>query len=122
MEIMGSGTHKKAWLLARGWWWLKVLLEKFRSKFCEIASNTKKLGKDDPRRLIHSLKVGFAISLVSLFYYYQPLYNNFGDSAMWAVMTVVVVFEFTVGKFLFFFINENLRLNKMNYLYLFLHI
>ncbi|XP_048324941.1 aluminum-activated malate transporter 2 [Ziziphus jujuba] len=94
---MGSANHEKAGLFARGWWWLKMLPEKFKDKVTEIASNTKKLGQDDPRRVIHSLKVGLALTLVSLFYYYQPLYNNFGVSAMWAVMTVVVVFEFTVG-------------------------
>lgn len=77
-----------------------MLPEKFKDKVTEIASNTKKLGQDDPRRVIHSLKVGLALTLVSLFYYYQPLYNNFGVSAMWAVMTVVVVFEFTVGMHL----------------------
>ncbi|KAK4791035.1 hypothetical protein SAY86_031448 [Trapa natans] len=55
------------------------------------------VGKDDPRRAIHSLKVGLTLTLVSLIYYYQPLYTNFGATAMWAVMTVVVVFEFSVG-------------------------
>lgn len=97
---MGSANHEKAGLFARGWWWLKMLPEKLKDKVSEIASNTKQLGKDDPRRVIHSLKVGLALTLVSLFYYYQPLYKNFGVSAMWAVMTVVVVFEFTVGMYL----------------------
>ncbi|KAM6595774.1 hypothetical protein CsatA_006298 [Cannabis sativa] len=77
--------------------WLKLLLQKFISKVCKIGKDTKELGKDDPRRVIHSVKVGIALSLVSIFYYYQPLYDNFGVSAMWAVMTVVVVFEYTVG-------------------------
>lgn len=61
--------------------------------------SVKKIGKDDPRRVIHSLKVGFALTVVSLFYYSRPLYNGFGVAGMWAVLTVVVVFEFTVGKF-----------------------
>ncbi|KAM6576622.1 hypothetical protein CsatB_028459 [Cannabis sativa] len=77
--------------------WLKLLLQKFISKVCKIGKDTKELGKDDPRRVIHSVKVGIALSLVSIFYYYQPLYDNFGVSAMWAVMTVVVVFEYTVA-------------------------
>ncbi|KAK8489053.1 hypothetical protein V6N13_094696 [Hibiscus sabdariffa] len=63
----------------------------------EIARKTKNLGQDDPRRIVHSLKVGLAITLVSLFYYFEPLYDGFGDSAMWAVLTVVLVFEFFVG-------------------------
>ncbi|PIN10643.1 hypothetical protein CDL12_16764 [Handroanthus impetiginosus] len=77
--------------------WLKGILSKSLAKTHEIARETTKIAKDDPRRLIHSLKFGLAITLVSLFYYFQPLYNSFGVSAMWAVMTVVVVFEFSVG-------------------------
>lgn len=55
------------------------------------------VGADDPRRVIHSIKVGVALSLVSLIYFLRPLFNSFGGNAIWAVMTVVVVFEFTVG-------------------------
>jgi hypothetical protein len=35
--------------------------------------------------------------LVSFVYYVTPLFNSFGGSAMWAVLTVVIVMEFTVG-------------------------
>lgn len=71
--------------------------KKVTAKVVEVAKKVMKLGQDDPRRVVHSLKVGFALSLVSLIYYLQPLYNSFGINAMWAVMTVVVVFEFYVG-------------------------
>lgn len=66
-------------------------------KLVGVARKAKALGKDDPRRVIHSLKLGLALTIVSLLYYYKPLYANFGVSAMWAVITVVVVFEFSVG-------------------------
>ncbi|KAG8659013.1 aluminum-activated malate transporter 10 isoform X2 [Manihot esculenta] len=38
-----------------------------------------------------------ALTVVSLFYYMRPLYEGVGGNAMWAIMTVVVVFENTVG-------------------------
>ncbi|KAG8371123.1 hypothetical protein BUALT_Bualt13G0054000 [Buddleja alternifolia] len=95
MEIMGN--VEKVSIFVSGWLWLKGLLARALIKMEEIGRQTRKIAKDDPRRLIHSLKVGLALTLVSLFYYFQPLYNNFGVSAMWAVMTVVVVFEFSVG-------------------------
>ncbi|PQQ10596.1 aluminum-activated malate transporter 10 [Prunus yedoensis var. nudiflora] len=38
-----------------------------------------------------------ALTVVSLFYYMRPLYEGVGGNAMWAVMTVVVVFENNVG-------------------------
>ena len=81
--------------------WVKALPCKIKAKALGIAKKTKKVGKDDPRRIIHSLKVGFALTLVSLFYYVRPLYNGFGSLGMWAVFTVVVVFEFSVGKSLY---------------------
>ncbi|KAG6580748.1 Aluminum-activated malate transporter 8, partial [Cucurbita argyrosperma subsp. sororia] len=68
-----------------------------KNKAMEIAMKIKKLGQDDPRRIVHSIKVGVALTLVSLFYYWKPLYDGFGASGIWAVMTVVVIFEFTVG-------------------------
>ncbi|KAG6632028.1 hypothetical protein CIPAW_13G130200 [Carya illinoinensis] len=63
----------------------------------EFANKMKKLGQDDPRRIIHSLKVGVAITLVSLFYYVRQLFDRFGENGIWAVLTVVLVFEFSVA-------------------------
>ncbi|KAK8649669.1 hypothetical protein V6N13_139335 [Hibiscus sabdariffa] len=71
--------------------------ENVNARVSEFVSNVRKLGRDDPRRVVHSLKVGLALTLVSLLYYCQPLYDSFGVSAMWAVITVVLVFEFSAG-------------------------
>ncbi|KAK9161245.1 hypothetical protein Syun_007586 [Stephania yunnanensis] len=49
------------------------------------------------RNLLHSIKVGIALALVSLLYLVDPLYEQVGENAMWAIMTVVVVFEFFAG-------------------------
>ncbi|CAK9159113.1 unnamed protein product [Ilex paraguariensis] len=53
--------------------------------------------KPDMIKVIHSVKVGIALVLVSLFYLLDPLYEEVGDNAMWAIMTVVVIFEFSAG-------------------------
>lgn len=63
-----------------------------------------KVGRDDPRRAIHSVKVGLSLTLVSLLYLLEPLFNGIGQNAIWAVMTVVVVLEFTAGNLLSFYI------------------
>ena len=68
-----------------------TLVSFFRSLLCRI-------GVVDYRKIIHSIKVGIALVLVSLLSTLQPLNDPVGDNAMWAVMTVVVVFEFTAGK------------------------
>ncbi|KAG6415196.1 hypothetical protein SASPL_122601 [Salvia splendens] len=80
-----------------GWQWFKGIPLNAGAAVVGFAEQARKIARDDPRKLIHSLKVGLALTLVSLFYYFQPLYSSFGVSAMWAVMTVVVVFEFSVG-------------------------
>ena len=54
---------------------------------------------DDPPRVIHSIKVGLALSLVFVFYFVRPLSYIVGENAIWAVMTVVVVFEFIVSNY-----------------------
>ncbi|XP_077219024.1 aluminum-activated malate transporter 12-like isoform X2 [Tasmannia lanceolata] len=52
---------------------------------------------EDPRKLIHSIKMGIALVLVSLLYLLDPIHDQVGNNAMWAIMTVVVVFEFSAG-------------------------
>ncbi|CAN6242381.1 unnamed protein product [Urochloa humidicola] len=70
---------------------------RLRLPVARIAEKVGKIARDDPRRVAHSLKVGLALTLVSVLYYVTPLFNGFGGSAMWAVLTVVIVMEFTVG-------------------------
>ena len=41
--------------------------------------------------------MGLGLTLVSTFYYVNPVFKDFGQSAMWAVLTVVLVMEFAVG-------------------------
>ncbi|EEF42443.1 conserved hypothetical protein [Ricinus communis] len=74
-----------------------VLAEKAKRFPGFVWQSTWKLGREDPRRVIHALKVGFSLTLVSLLYLLEPLFEGIGQSAIWAVMTVVVVLEFTAG-------------------------
>ncbi|ONH93612.1 hypothetical protein PRUPE_8G242400 [Prunus persica] len=69
------------------------------SMFATIVSNLRQLQKrqQDMRKLLHSVKVATALVLVSLLYLLDPLYEQVGDNAMWAIMTVVVIFEFYAG-------------------------
>lgn len=94
MEMDLNAQVKKAGFLQR----LKEFPSKLQDGVTKRIKNVQKFGKDDPRRIIHSLKVGLSLTLVSMLYYVRPLYNSFGVSGMWAILTVVVVSEFTVGK------------------------
>ncbi|GFP82676.1 aluminum-activated malate transporter 8 [Phtheirospermum japonicum] len=76
---------------------VKSMIGKIKPSVVETMKTAKKVGEDDPRRIVHAMKVGLALTLVSLFYYFRPLYDGFGQAGMWAILTVVVVFEYTVG-------------------------
>ncbi|KAL0435756.1 UNVERIFIED_CONTAM: Aluminum-activated malate transporter 12 [Sesamum radiatum] len=51
----------------------------------------------DTRRVIHSMKLGLALVFVSLVYLINSMFEQVGENAMWAIMTVVVMFEFHAG-------------------------
>ncbi|KAJ6807538.1 aluminum-activated malate transporter 10-like [Iris pallida] len=88
-------------LLCRLRFHLFSLLVTLKSAISRFADRTLKIGADDPRKVVHSIKVGLALTLVSIFYYTRPLYDGVGGTSMWAILTVVVVFEFTVGGSLY---------------------
>ncbi|KAK3415726.1 hypothetical protein EUGRSUZ_H01530 [Eucalyptus grandis] len=54
-------------------------------------------GEHDLRRVVHGIKVGIALVLASIVAFITPAYNIFETDAVWAVMTVVVMFEFYAG-------------------------
>jgi hypothetical protein len=87
-----SGLSKRIFL------WLKDLVMKvIMERVAKFMRKAWRIGADDPAKVVHCLKVGLALSLVSIFYYMRPLYDGVGGNAMWAIMTVVVVFESNVG-------------------------
>ncbi|KAJ8748586.1 hypothetical protein K2173_003488 [Erythroxylum novogranatense] len=98
-----GGTSEKEILMPesgpfhRIWQGLKIMLRDPIFRIRKFLERAWSLAIAEPKKVIHGFKVGLALSLVSLFYYMRPLYDGFGGNAMWAVMTVVVVFEYTVG-------------------------
>ena len=84
-------------LVNKVWLWLKGLLCGPILIIWRFLYKAWNLGVDEPKKAIHGVKVGLSLLIVSFFYYMRPLYDGVGGNAMWAVMTVVVVFESTVG-------------------------
>ncbi|KAG5084015.1 hypothetical protein JHK82_054181 [Glycine max] len=97
MDIESTTQVNKGGFFSRLGNCLVAMPRNFKTKVINFARSITKIGKDDPRRVIHSLKVAIALTFVSLVYYSRPLYDGFGVAGMWAVLTVVVVFEFSVG-------------------------
>ncbi|OAY70974.1 Aluminum-activated malate transporter 9 [Ananas comosus] len=53
--------------------------------------------KRDTTRVTFSLKVGLACLLVSLLILFRAPYEVFGTNIIWSILTVAVMFEYTVG-------------------------
>ncbi|XP_027769829.1 aluminum-activated malate transporter 8-like [Solanum pennellii] len=92
-----SKIQEKNSVLNMLWNQLKWFPMKLINKINNIANNTINIGKNDPRKIWHASKVGLSLTLVILFYYSWPLYHSFEQSAIMAVLTVMVAFEYTAG-------------------------
>ncbi|XVE64632.1 hypothetical protein DITRI_Ditri07aG0116100 [Diplodiscus trichospermus] len=98
--VPATGLPRKAWL------GIKSLISGLALKTWMFLKKAWNIGANDPRKVVHCIKVGLALTIVSLFYFMRPLYDGVGGNAMWAVMTVVVVFEPTVGATLYKCLNR----------------
>lgn len=90
-----GSAQEKEWGVGKGN--MGIYAERIRKFPCLVCRKFCDVGREDPRRMIHALKVGVSLTLVSLLYLLEPLFHGVGQNAIWAVMTVVVVLEFTVG-------------------------
>ena len=54
------------------------------------------MGRTDPRKIIFAMKMGLALSLVSLLIFWKES-ADIGQYSIWAILTVIVMFEFSIG-------------------------
>ncbi|KAL1550635.1 aluminum-activated malate transporter 4-like [Salvia divinorum] len=62
-----------------------------------IAVSAYGMGRSDPRKAMFAAKMGCALSLVSLLIFFNEPSTYITKHSIWAILTVVVVFEFSIG-------------------------
>lgn len=83
-----------------GWTCLKVIREKSKNSWFELLDFARKaleMGRSDPRKVIFAIKMGLALSIVSLLIFWKKSYEDFAQYSIWAILTVIVMFEFSIG-------------------------
>ncbi|KAI3822138.1 hypothetical protein L1987_09720 [Smallanthus sonchifolius] len=70
---------------------------KISNKLTVFMYTILEFAKEDINRVTFSLKVGLALLLVSLLILIQAPYQAFGTTIIWSILTVAIMFEYTVG-------------------------
>ncbi|RWR80596.1 Aluminum-activated malate transporter 12 [Cinnamomum micranthum f. kanehirae] len=107
-KVAGEKTTMKRWVVSSsssreggGSQPKRKMLERMKKWTVRMHQMVCKVGKDDPRRVVHSIKVGLSLTLLSLIYLLEPLFQGIGQNAIWAVLFVILIFEFTAGATLY---------------------
>ncbi|GAU33219.1 hypothetical protein TSUD_144800 [Trifolium subterraneum] len=56
------------------------------------------MGHSDPREVVFAVKMGVALFIISLLSFLKQPFQDVEKYSLWAILTVVLIFEFNIGK------------------------
>ncbi|XP_050373724.1 aluminum-activated malate transporter 4-like [Argentina anserina] len=80
--------------------WFRRMYDGFVNVFNsvpEVTVNLYKMGRSDPRKAYFAAKMGLSLAIVSLLIFFREPLDDASKYSIWAILTVVLIFEFTVG-------------------------
>ncbi|KAL8253224.1 hypothetical protein R6Q59_036917 [Mikania micrantha] len=69
-------------------WWTDVRL---------LLVNVFEMGRSDPRQFIFAAKSGLSLAIVSVLIFFKEPLSYMSQYSIWGILTVIVVFEFSIG-------------------------
>ncbi|ESQ34958.1 hypothetical protein EUTSA_v10007198mg [Eutrema salsugineum] len=69
----------------------------FVKKSQDVLATAWEMGTSDPRKIIFSAKMGLALTLVSILIFFKLPGSELSNHYLWAILTIVVIFEFSIG-------------------------
>ncbi|XAR71550.1 hypothetical protein NMG60_11017884 [Bertholletia excelsa] len=76
---------------------LRAKLVDFWTNMRGAAIKAFEMGRSDPRKVIFAAKMGLALAFVSILIFFKEPLSYISQYSIWAILTVVVVFEFSIG-------------------------
>ncbi|KAL0699654.1 hypothetical protein Bca4012_055776 [Brassica carinata] len=72
-------------------------ISEFVKKSKDVLVTAWEMGISDPRKIILSAKMGLALTLISILVFFKLPGSELGNHYLWAILTIVVIFEFSIG-------------------------